>query len=570
MSEPWFERYPDLLEWELGRFAARGLVAEIDEVARGSERLVIRSRVTFHGEEIEIEVHYPDETPELPPVVFGPVGLLDRHEHAFNGNFCLLERPLDDWPAGEWGAADLIAERLSALLRDSERGPAVVRASEAAMPEPHTAYYSYPFGAVVLMPATLTSPERDGGVLSLRPFAGEGGRFVVESVSGKTADGALLSSLLLGERINVRWKRVNTPPPGPDGVDVLRWIRKEHPELIQHATRLPPKLARSRRIAPPALQVAAVVFDEEGPRVGETHDAWLFVCLPPAGAAFLAHCQVTSLEERQRRTPELIHMADARVVVVGLGTLGGDVATELAKAGAAHLDLVDFDRYEINNSVRHVLGLEWSGLAKGDAVAQSCRRLNPFCETNPVHLQLGAVQWSGESSLAHLERLISSADVVVETSGAHQIQHLVGRLTQEAGVAMISCWLTAGFYGAHVIRLVPRVTSCVRCTARAFSDCTIIAADEGPDDQVVAQGCSHPTVAGAGFDAAEAAAVATRLTVQTLLRGDGYPDAEWDHAAISFRRSPGDRVYPRFAAERLTPTEGCPQCSSAVGSSTLH
>lgn len=567
MSSPWFERYPELLEWELERFATCGLVAEVVEDARGTGRLVIRSRLTYRGHDIDIEAHYPDETPELPPVIFGPVGLLDRHEHAFNGNFCLLERPLDDWPAGEWGAADLIAERLTALLQDSELGAGAVRAAEAPMPEPHTAYYAYPFGGLVLMSTEVSSPERDGGVLTLRPFAGENARFVVESVSGHTADPALLSALRLGERINARWKRVDAPPPGPQGVDVVRWVRQEHSELLKHAVPLPPKLAQSRRIQPPpSLQIAALVFDEEGPGVGETHDAWLFVCVPTGGTPFLAHCQLTSREERGRRIPELRGIAAASVVVVGLGTLGGEIATELAKAGTAHLDLVDFDRYEINNSVRHVLGIEWSGLAKTDAVAQVCGRLNPFCDANPIHLQLGAVQWEGESPLMHLERLIGAADIVVETSGSHQIQHLVGRLAQEAGTPMISCWLTRGFYGAHVIRLIPGATSCVRCTAEAFSNGRLLQAEEGPDDHVVAQGCSHPTVAGAGFDAAEVAAIATRLTVQTILSGDGYPDAQWDHAAMSFRREPSDPLHPRFGVETLAPTKGCRQCLSAAGS----
>lgn len=570
MSEPWFHRWPELLEWELEQFAVRGLAAEVDEEARAAGRLVVRSSVPYRGAEIPIEARYPAETPDLPPVVFGPVGLLDRHEHAFNGNFCLLERPLDDWPAGTWGAADLIAERLVALLRDSESGPDAVRAGEAPMPEPYSAYYNYPFGAVALMPKRLVSPARDEGVLSLRPFAGEGTRFVVESVAGERGDADLSVGIPLGERVSARWKRVESPPPGPDAEDVLAWIHQEHPGLIRAGTPLPRKLANSRRIPAQTLQVAAIVFAEEGPEVGGTHDAWLFVCVPPVGRPFLAHCQVTSVDERQRRTPELAALRDATIVVVGAGTLGGDVATELAKAGVGRLDLVDCDRYEINNSVRHVLGLEWSGLAKVDAVAQTCKRLNPHCDANPLNVQLGSVDKSTDGALTRIEQALAEADLVIETTGSHQLQHLLGRLAADAGVPMVSCWLTAGFWGAHVMRIVPGSTSCHVCTARAMAREQLLQAEAGPDDQVVAQGCSHPTVPGAGFDAAETAAVATRLAVQTLLQGAGYPDSSWDHAAISFRRDPGDPVRPRFAAERLVPVEECSQCLIAAGSTVVH
>jgi molybdopterin/thiamine biosynthesis adenylyltransferase len=562
---PWFEREPELLEWELEQFRLRGLTPEVDEGARASGRLVVRCLVPFKGEEIPVEARYPDETPELPPQIFGPVGLLDRHEHAFSGNFCLLARPLDDWPAATWGAADLIAERLTALFADTEAGPEAVRAAEAPMPEPYTSYYSYSFPGIVLMPEALSHPDRDHGTLSVRPFANEPARFIVESVSGAISDGALTKTIGVGDRINVPWKRISAPPPGPDAADVYRWAISNHRDMIKPP--VPPKLAGSRFLAPPALQLAAFVFAEEGPGVGETRDAWLFLGVVN-NQPFLPHCQVTSPTERQRRTPGLEPLADKRVVVVGLGTLGGDVALELAKAGAGVLDLVDFDRYEINNSVRHVLEPWWSGIAKVEAMARKCLQMNPYCEPRPRQMLLGATDWDGPSPLAQLAELVEGADLVVETTGSYQLQNLVGRIAREAGVPMASCWLTAGFYGAHVIRVIPGETACAVCVATRFSAEELLKAEAGPDDQVVAQGCSHPTVPGAGFDAAETAAVATRLAVQTLVRDrGGYTDADWDHAAISFRRSGTDPEFPRFATEQLEPTEGCLQCSSAVGSS---
>jgi hypothetical protein len=298
-------------------------------------------------------------------------------------------------------------------------------------------------------------------------------------------------------------------------------------------------------------------------------DAWLFLLVAAGHPPALAHCQVTSPAERRRRTPELTGLEEKRALVVGLGTLGGDISFELAKAGVGHLNLVDFDRYEVNNAARHILGIEWSGFDKAGAVTQACRRINPFCAVEPLNVMLGAVKWAGASALEQLEARLEHADVVVDTTGSHQLQRLLGRLAGDGGVPFISCWLTAGFYGAHVLRIVPGRTSCFVCAATGLADGRLLQAEAGPDEQVVAQGCSHPTVAGAGFDAAEAAAVSTRLVVQTLLPGDGYPDSPWDHAAISFRRPPADGEYPRFAVEELPPSEGCQRCSSAVGSTVM-
>ncbi len=81
--------------------------------------------------------------------------------------------------------------------------------------------------------------------------------------------------------------------------------------------------------------------------------------------------------------------------------------------------------------------------------------------------------------------------------------------------------------------------------------------------EVVVQGCSHPTTIGAGFDALEVAAVAARLSVQTMQPDGGYPDSPWDHAALSFRQSTNDPERARFMTERLEPISDCPTLSDA-------
>ena len=344
---------------------------------------------------------------------------------------------------------------------------------------------------------------------------------------------------------------------------MFAFVRREHPDLVRPP--LPPKLAGSARLPKPELQVAALVFPEEGAAVGETRDAWLFLCVPPVGHAVLAHAQVVSRDERVRRTPELDALATKRVVLVGLGTLGGTIALEHAKAGVGDIALVDFDRYEANNAVRHVLGIEFAGMAKTDAVALACRRINPFTTAQPKHLMLGQATWNGTSSLDELVPLVEQADVVVETTGSHQLQRLMARLAAEAGVAFVSAWLTNGFLGAHVLRILPGRTRCFVCTAADLAAGKLAEAEEGDAPPVHAQGCGHPTVSGAGFDAAEAAVVATRLSVQALL-GAAYPGASWDHAAMSFRRAPSDAAFPRFVAEVLSPNEECPRCSNDAGS----
>jgi hypothetical protein len=53
------------------------------------------------------------------------------------------------------------------------------------------------------------------------------------------------------------------------------------------------------------------------------------------------------------------------------------------------------------------------------------------------------------------------------------------------------------------------------------------------------------------------------MAVQTLAPTGGYPDSEWDFAAISFRADGDER--PRLATATLPLTEGCDQCHAAAG-----
>jgi molybdopterin/thiamine biosynthesis adenylyltransferase len=563
----WFERWPELLEWELERFRAWGIGIEIDANAKKGGQLRVLCETTLDTDRVPIEAHYPSEYPELPPVIFGPPGLIDRHQHRFGGNFCLLARPLDDWPAGSWGAADLIGQRLSALMRDTEAGPDAVREAEEPMPEPVSAYFRQAADATVLF-AEDVRPTGERGTLRARRPAPH--LFVIVANEHQQL-GEELASLFPGDKeLAIPWLRLSEAPPfGPDGTDVANWLRREHPGLL--AQDLPPRLRQSKRLRkPPAEEICGIVFPEEGPGVGERRDAWLFIYVDRRTGErreALIGAQPLSPAEHGRRRPELEGLAQSRVTVIGLGTLGGDVTVELAKAGVGELELVDFDSLQVGNLMRHRLGIEYVGLPKTRALQLAARRANPFCQIATRELQLGAVEWEGESPLLKLAGAIEGADLVIEASGSHQLAQLTSRLCAESGRPMIAAWLSEGFFGAEVVRIKPGETMCWRCFAAAQRRGELAGAEDGPPSQVIAEGCSHPTSAGAGFDALEAAALTARMAAQTLRPTGGYPDSEWNHAVLNFRRHPEDPDHPRMRVHALPPVSDCESCAARVGSS---
>lgn len=562
---PWYERWPKLLAWERERFEAWKLPWIVDEDAKAHGFLVVHSEVEYRGNTVPIRVEYPSETPELPPTVFSDPPILDRHQQPFRGNFCLLARPEDDWNARDWGAADLIGHQLQALLRDSEAGEEVVRKNEAPIPEPPSATFQHEEDSVVLIPGNLARPEGEEGGFRLQQF--DKRRFVLAELDGERGNERLVDYFPSRGELSGRWRRLNAAPPrGPDGSEVLAWLQESHPDLVRFPPPAPPQRRRGkgkgRGGGQRSQKAVGLVFPEEAGPDGTQRDGWLILLADKSGSASLLHVQVTSEEERARRTPELADLPTRKVVIVGLGSLGGETAVQMARAGVGRLFLIDWDRLEANNAVRHVLGVDQAGRNKCQAVAEACRRANPFC-TITGHGSLRFGDTTLPPPLKRVYEALEDADLVIETTGVHQIQLLVSRVALELNKPVVLAWLTDGSWAGEVARLVPGETACGRCFSERQTNREVLIGEADPDAAVFAQGCVHPTTSGAGFEASEVVTNAGRMAAAML--ADGYPDPGWDHAVFNFRRRADDPDHPRFAVEQLEPNDECEVCRRDAG-----
>ncbi len=70
----------------------------------------------------------------------------------------------------------------------------------------------------------------------------------------------------------------------------------------------------------------------------------------------------------------------ASVAVCGLGGLGSNIAIALARAGVGRLHLIDFDTVDISNLNRQQYFAAQIGMKKTDALAETLRKIAPYCE----------------------------------------------------------------------------------------------------------------------------------------------------------------------------------------------
>ena len=78
----------------------------------------------------------------------------------------------------------------------------------------------------------------------------------------------------------------------------------------------------------------------------------------------------------------------AKVCILGLGGLGSNVATLLARAGIGSLKLVDFDIVEASNLNRQQYRISHIGMKKTEAIRTIIKEINPFVEIETLDVKV--------------------------------------------------------------------------------------------------------------------------------------------------------------------------------------
>ena len=95
----------------------------------------------------------------------------------------------------------------------------------------------------------------------------------------------------------------------------------------------------------------------------------------------------------------------AKVCILGLGGLGSNVATLLARSGIGYLKLVDFDIVEASNLNRQQYRISHIGMKKTEAIKTIIKEINPFVEVEILNKRIDS-----ENILS----IVGDVEIVVE------------------------------------------------------------------------------------------------------------------------------------------------------------
>lgn len=106
-------------------------------------------------------------------------------------------------------------------------------------------------------------------------------------------------------------------------------------------------------------------------------------------------------------------------LVIGAGGLGSPAALYLASAGVGKITLVDDDNVDFTNLQRQILHTQARvGMAKAESGRQALAAINPEIGIVPLQQRL-----SGEA----LDRLVASADIVLDCTDNFATRHAINR-----------------------------------------------------------------------------------------------------------------------------------------------
>jgi hypothetical protein len=226
-------------------------------------------------------------------------------------------------------------------------------------------------------------------------------------------------------------------------------------------------------------------------------------------------------------------LEQARVLIVGVGSIGSAAAEALQEYGVRRFALLDPDRLWIRNLARHRLTERDIGRFKVNAMADLMRDRDHDAIIEPLTLDV--------VDHADLVRgILPEIDMVVVCSDGVESRQVANHLACWAGTpAVFACVLVDGGVG-EILRVRPGASKCLLCFRQHLIDTESLDPEPGLD-LPYGTGTRHLPMTAVGGDLDLMGKVAAKAAVATVLEKAGRWEHRLpgDHAVIGLRSSLG-------------------------------
>ena len=175
-------------------------------------------------------------------------------------------------------------------------------------------------------------------------------------------------------------------------------------------------------------------------------------------------------------------LRNARVILFGLGGVGGYTAEALARSGIGHIDLVDDDTVSLTNLNRQMLALHSTiGKYKVDVAADRIRDIDPTIQVR-TYKTFFLPETEGQFDFGQYDYVIDAIDTVTGKLA------LIAK-AKEAGVPVISCMGTGNKLDPTAFRVadISKTSGCAlarimrkECGKRGVKGVKVVFSEELP------------------------------------------------------------------------------------------
>jgi hypothetical protein len=160
-------------------------------------------------------------------------------------------------------------------------------------------------------------------------------------------------------------------------------------------------------------------------------------------------------EQEQRLPPSFSALSDARVAVVGLGSLGSKIAVSLARSGVRRFLLVDDDIFAPHNLVRNELNWLDVGFSKVTAVERELNRIAVGMDVSTFETKVAGQE--NPLMAAMLADDLTACTLVIDATATPQAFVTLAALTKRAQIPLHWGEIFAGGVGAMMARSRPKL-----------------------------------------------------------------------------------------------------------------
>lgn len=281
--KPWWERFPDRLQFELEGLNSAGIRYRRDEEAFSRGVLCLHLEMEMAGATLELTATFPDLYPYFRFELAAPELSLAYHQNPFGKNLCLIGRGTHNWHP-TYTLAGLVGSQLPRVLQTGRSEDKEAAGEfEQHQAEPFSDYLPYAPRSMIVLGDTEIPQKFDCGTFELAT-AGPQSPFPEYLVRGAIVETRSRTGKLVGRTKHIRdafpdqlltgcWLRVRKESlPRDENTlrDFLSKVFEEYPYA---------KTARKNTVQGGHLRIFGILFPEEAEWRGEERGGWFFISL---------------------------------------------------------------------------------------------------------------------------------------------------------------------------------------------------------------------------------------------------------------------------------------------------